>query len=139
MSNNKIIHSLLKMMNSSLIKDIYPMVDKIKITDINIDGDKRDNFMDIEIIVDSPDMDYHNMYDMDFDPHYLVDYHVRSMLPYLSIEIPNISFTVNSKDGHFIHSYGTGRGKNGRDPKFIEGDRRQNEAVQKLNKFFIKG
>lgn len=137
MSNNKIIHSLLKMMNSSLIKDIYPMVDEIKITDINIDGDKRDNFMDIEIIVDSPDMDYNNMYDMYFDPHYLVDYHVRSMLPYISLEIPNISFTVNSKDGHFIHSYGTGRGKNGRDHKFIEGGRRQNEAVQKLNKFFL--
>ena len=113
------------------------MVDEIKITDINISGDSRDNFMDIEIIVDSPNMYYDTMYDEYFDPHYLVDYHIKRMLPYLSLEIPNISFTVNTKDGRFIHSYGTGRGKNGRDHKFIEGGRRQNEAVQKLNKFFL--
>lgn len=138
MSNSKIIHSLNKMINSSLIKDIYPMVDEIKIKDIQIDGDKRDNYMDIDIIVNSPNMYYDTMYDEDFDPHWLVDHHIKEMLPYLSLEIPYVSFSVHTKDGRFIHSYESGDRK-GKRPKFFDGERRQNEAINKLNKFFLKG
>ena len=138
MSSNKKIHSLDKMINSSLIKNVYPMVDEIKIKDIQIDGDKRDNYIDIEIIVDSPNINSNNMYSEGFDPHWLVDHYIKKMLPYLSLEIPEISFTVYDKEGRFIHSYDSGY-KNGKRPKFLYGEHRQNEAVEKLNKFFLKG
>ena len=81
------------------------MVDEIKITDINIDGDKRDNFMDIEIIVDSPDMDYHNMYDMYFDPHYLVEHHIKSYFPYFDLKNIAMDFIVWGPDENIVYSW----------------------------------
>lgn len=126
------------MFNSSLIKSVYPMVDEIKIKDIQIDGDKRDNYMNIDIIVDCPDMDYVNMYCKKFDPHWLVDNHIEKLLPFVSLKVPHISFTVHNKDGKLIYFYESRHKKDER-PKFFDDRPRQNEAIGKLNKFFLKG
>jgi len=46
-----------------------------------------------------------NMYDLDFDPHYLVDHYIRGLSQYLSINIFAIFFTVHNLEGDLIHEW----------------------------------
>lgn len=107
-SNEHIINALQKMVNSSLIKEVYPMIESIDVVSLDLDN----GFMSLDIKVDSPDMTYNNMYDYDFDPHYLVDYHIKRLLPYIGVEIPYISWDVTTTDGKYVAGYESSNGKN---------------------------
>jgi len=110
MSNNNqyIINALHKLMNSSLTKEIYPMLESVDITSLDLEK----KTMSLDIKVNTLDMDYDNMYDFDFDPHYLVDYHIKRLLPYIGVEIPYISWDVITTDGKYVTGYESSNGRN---------------------------
>ena len=107
-NNQHIISALHKLINSSLTKEIYPMLESIEITGLDLDK----GMMSLEINVNTSDMTYDNMYDYDFDPHYLVDYHIKRLLPYIGVEVPYISWDVNTTDGKYVTGYESSNGRN---------------------------
>ena len=75
------IDGLNKLVNSEVIKGIYPMVDRIEISD-----DSLYFRLDIDIFLNDPDITRYNMYEMGFDPHYLIDYHLKNYFPYFNLD-----------------------------------------------------
>ena len=100
------IKGLEKIVNSSSIVDIYPMVDHI---DIRYNSDLYNprgwGGLEIDIFVNDPTITKENMYDKEFDPHYLVDYHIKQYFPYFDINKPIMSFIVWDLDGNIIISF----------------------------------
>jgi hypothetical protein len=99
--NTFIVKALTKLMNSNLIKDVYPKLDSIEIKSLNLDKGS----MSLNIVVDVPNMTYENMYDNEFDPHYLVEYHIKRLLPYVGVVIPEISWDVITTDGKYVAGF----------------------------------
>ena len=99
------IKGLEKIINSSAIMGIYPMVDHI---DVRYNGDlyapRGWGGMEFDIFVNDPTITKENMYDKEFDPHYLVDYHIKQYLPYFNIDKSVLNFIVWSPDGEIINS-----------------------------------
>lgn len=100
------VKGLEKLVNSGVIKDIYPMVDHI---DIRYNGDKYAERgwggFEIDIFVNDPTMTKENMYDKDFDPHYLVEYHIKKYFPYFDIDKMVLNFIVWGPDENIIYSW----------------------------------
>jgi len=102
------IDGLNKLVNSSVIKSIYPMVDRIG---VEYDDQGSSGFgvdlprLDIDIHLNNPDIDKDNMYDMGFDPHLLVHQHLKKYLPYFNIDKVIIDFIVWGPEGDVIGSY----------------------------------
>ena len=102
------IKGLEKLLNSSEIKKIYPMVDKIIVhyedtgaSGFGIDFDK----LDFDIILNDPSITEENMYKKGLDPHYLVDHHIANYLPYMSINKKSVDLhrvIVWNPDGEII-------------------------------------
>jgi len=103
----KLVKGLEKLINSDVIKSIYPMIDHIDIKNVKFNSNnfKSGYIINLDIVVDNPDMTEDNMYDFDFDPHYLVDHYIRSLSQYLSINIFAIFFTVHNLEGDLIHEW----------------------------------
>lgn len=119
-----IINALHKLFNSSIIKDVYPMIEDISIIDLNVE--EGDMFLNIE--VNSDNMNYDNMYDDYFDPFYLVDYHIVKLLPYVGIKLPFISWDVYRKDGKYVAGYEERKHNNRRITKIFKNDKEGNKA-----------
>lgn len=100
------VKGLEKLINSSAIKEIYPMVDHI---DIRYNSDLYNprgwGGLEVDIFVNDPTITKENMYDKEFDPHYLVDYHIKQYFPYFNINKPITSFVVWDLDGNIITSF----------------------------------
>ena len=100
------IKGLEKIVNSSVIMGIYPMVDHI---DIRYNSDLYNPIgwggLEVDIFVNDPTITKENMYDKEFDPHYLVDYHIKQYFPYFNINKPIMSFVVWDLDGNIIYSF----------------------------------
>ena len=96
-----------KLINSDIIKNIYPMIDHIDVKDFtwNLNGANSGYLIRLDIVVDSPDMTEDNMYDFEFDPHYLVDKYIKDFSKYLSIDIYAIFFTVHNLEGNLIYEW----------------------------------
>ena len=108
MIENFQIKGLEKLANSGLIKSIYPMVDyiEIKYEDTGASGFGIDfDQIDVDIHLNDPEITNGNMYDMELDPHYLIDYHVKKYLPYFDIDKVAIDFIVWGAEGDIIHSW----------------------------------
>ena len=101
MSNYK-IEALTKLLNSGLITDIYPMVKDVKVD--KLDEDELSSYMHLTIFADD-DITYDNMYKKEFDPHYMVEYHVKNLLPYVSIKTNYIGWDVYTTDGKYVAGY----------------------------------
>lgn len=99
MSNeeNYKISALTKLLNSSLITDVYPMVKEV--LGYKLDEDR--DYLYLKIIVDDY-ITYHNMYDNEFDPHYLVEYHIKRILPYVSLNITKFEWDVYTISGRYV-------------------------------------
>lgn len=101
-----LIKGLNKLVNSDIIKDVYPMIDRIVsgIYDQTSKFSYRNNkFLEFEIYLNDPEITEKNMYEKGFDPHYLVEYHIKKLLPYLGLQdITNLSFIVYGTDGESI-------------------------------------
>jgi hypothetical protein len=102
------IKGLEKLVNTSVIKDIYPMVDHIEITRENSElwrnGVNLDR-LNINIFLNDSSITKKNMYYKDFDPHYLVDGHVREYFKYFNIDKVIVDFIVWSPDGTKVDSW----------------------------------
>jgi len=102
------INGLKKLFNSSVIKSIYPMVDRIG---VEYDDQGASGFgvdlprLDIDIHLNNPDIDKENMYDMGFDPFILVNQHLKRYLPYFNIDNVIIDFIVWGPEDNVIGSF----------------------------------
>lgn len=108
MIDNFQIKGLEKIVNSSAIMDIYPMVDHIEIrhedtgaSGFGIDLDR----IDVDIFLNDSNITSDNMYDMELDPHYLIEKYLKQYFPYFDIRNVIIDFIVWSPDGEVIHSW----------------------------------
>lgn len=93
--------SLEKFLNSSFIKNIYPMVERIEITDL----DEENGTMKYDVYLDTSDIEYKTMYENNFDPHYLNDHHVKEAINFFSMKIPFRSFDVYKKNRDYLVGY----------------------------------
>jgi len=86
--NSKILD---KLMNSEIIKSVYPMVERIE-TDVEDDGDEIHPYYTIviEIFLNDDTINSNNMYQKGMDPHYLVDFYMRDLLKLVSISTRDI-------------------------------------------------
>jgi hypothetical protein len=67
---------------------------------------RGNRLLDVDIFLNDPTITEKNMYDNDFDPHYLVEYHIKNYARYLGIENKFvINFIVWGPDGDIISSW----------------------------------
>jgi hypothetical protein len=107
MMNKFQLDGLKKILNSDILKGIYPMLDNI---DVWYMGTKnRQTWREIpmyrvEIHLNDDSITTENMYEKEFDPHYLVDYHLRNYLNYLGVDKSSqlFSFNVYSPSGKLL-------------------------------------
>jgi len=60
----------------------------------------------LRIYVKDHDLTNKNMYQRGFDPHYLIDHHLKIIAPYLSIpKTQRYGFVILSPNGQLIDSY----------------------------------
>ena len=90
--------SIEKLLNK-FIPNTYPMVESIEVVDL----DKKS--MQLNITLNDEDIHLDNMYDKEFDPHYLVDYHVKKLLKYFGLTIPYISWDVYNTNGDYLFGF----------------------------------
>jgi hypothetical protein len=102
MTDNILKNRITKLLNSGLIQKIYPMVKDIKVD--SVDEDVLSSYMHLTMLVDD-DITYDNMYEKEFDPHYLVQYHVKNLLPYVSVKVDYIGWDVYTTDGKYVAGY----------------------------------
>jgi hypothetical protein len=106
MSNNEYqIKGLEKLANSGIIKDIYPMVDRIAIRDDGHETAMGNKTLSIDIFLNDENITSDNMYDMELDPHYLVEFYLKQYFPYFNIDKVAIDFIVWGPNGDIIHSW----------------------------------
>ena len=75
------IIALEKLVNSDIIKRIYPMVEKIIVEYGGKTSTGKFNSLDFNIILNDSNINRDNMYEEGFDPHYLMDYHIKNLMP----------------------------------------------------------
>jgi hypothetical protein len=81
------IKGLKKLLNSDVIKNIYPIVDKIEVHNSNKPLDVLEDTLHLNIYLNQP-IEYGDVFGNipQFDEHWMVDHHVRRLLPYLGID-----------------------------------------------------
>jgi hypothetical protein len=105
MIDNFQIKGLEKLANSGVIKDIYPMVDRISIRNDDYETERGNRRISVDIFLNNELITKENMYDMELDPHYLIDYHLKKYLPYFNIDKVFFDFIVWGPDGDIIYSW----------------------------------
>ena len=105
MINNFQIKGLEKLVNSSLIRDVYPMVDYINALYVD-QGYYKDRII-FNIYLNDESITEENMYQKNFDPHYLIDHYVRNYSKYVGIDLSDVKLDLNvrSPKGKIIHSF----------------------------------
>ena len=87
MIENTQIKGLEKLLNSDVIKNIYPIDDKIEVHNSNKPLDVLEDTLHLNIYLNQP-IEYGDVFGNipQFDEHWMVDHHVRRLLPYLGID-----------------------------------------------------
>ena len=106
MEKNTIKDAYSKLINSDIIKKVYPMVDHIDIVEFK----KLPNLstiydLSVNIFVDDIDMTVENMYDSNFDPHWLTDHYLKNIAKYLGLNIRIIRFNLYDTNGRLIKTF----------------------------------
>ena len=96
-----------KLLNSDLIKQVYPMIDNIK-TRVLWDGDEELPFYDIavKIYVNDEDMTTFNMFEKGLDPHYLIDFYMVDLLKFVNVsrrDLNQVYIRVVGPNGESIY------------------------------------
>jgi len=92
---------LTKLFNSSYVKDVYPMIDRVEVFSV----DDMDSLI-VRIFVDDPEINKDNMYRMGLDPHYLIDFHMSKFFPYLNVpKNKKVGYVVMGPDKETIDSF----------------------------------
>jgi hypothetical protein len=100
-----------RLFNSDYIKRIYPMIDKIDV-EVVWDGDEDFPFYKLYLTVNlnDPTITSDNIYEKEFDPHYLYEEHLKYLLQFLDITrntatIEQVYIKTLGPDGEEIHNY----------------------------------
>jgi hypothetical protein len=99
------IKGLEKLANSGIIKNIYPMVDHVEIRNGDIVTLRGNTLLNVDIFLNDENITSKNMYDMELDPHYLIDKYLKEYLPYFDMDKIVFDFIVWGTDGNIIHSW----------------------------------
>jgi hypothetical protein len=102
----RLIKGFEKLINSDVIKNIYPMIDHIDITGVDEHPLYVGYIMFIKIYLNDPSINKDNMYELNFDPHYLAEHHIKQFSKYLGINLVNIYFAVYGPDNNLITYWG---------------------------------
>jgi hypothetical protein len=109
MLSNQELKALNRITNSSLLKDIYPMVDSVDISYTG-EGTIRGTLVykyKVVVYLNDDSITTENMYDKKFDPFYLLFHYIsREFLYYLGIPQGNNQFYIEvySPDGSLVLS-----------------------------------
>ena len=102
MIENRQIKGLEKLLNSDIIKDIYPVIGEIEVHNSENPLDTLEDTLHLNIYLNNPEANKNNLWDkFNFDEHYLVDHHVRKLLPYLGINNDKTSIRFRIYDTNF--------------------------------------
>ena len=89
-----------KLFNSKLVKNVYPMLDRIEIDNVNF---KRiPPQITLNIFLNDPTITKENMYRKEFDPHYLVDHYLKHLLKHVELSDIYLTFKLFGPDGDLI-------------------------------------
>jgi hypothetical protein len=97
-----LVKSFTKLLNSGLIKSIYPMVDHITITKFKENPNFIAYDMNIDIYLNDSTITKQNMYQKEFDPHYLAEKYVKNLANYLGTQIIRVGFKLFGPDGELL-------------------------------------
>ena len=100
--DKRLVKGFEKLINSDVIKNIYPMIDHIDITSVDEHPLYVGYVMFIKIYLNDPSINKDNMYELNFDPHYLVEHHIKQFSKYLGLDLPTINFAVYDSDNKLI-------------------------------------
>lgn len=99
------IKGLQKLANSGVIMSIYPMVDHIEIRSVELSPRDRYDRLEVDIHLNDENITKDDMYDSDFDPHYLIDHWLVQYLPYFDMDKVIFDFIVWGPNGDIIYSW----------------------------------
>lgn len=102
----KLIKGFEKLINSDVIKNIYPMIDHIDITSVDEHPLYVGDILSIKIYLNDPSINEDNMYELNFDPHWLTEHHIKEFSKYLGLDLVNINFAVYGPDNNLITYWG---------------------------------
>lgn len=102
MIENTQIKGLEKLLNSDVIKNIYPIVDKIEVHNSNKPLDVLEDTLHLNIYLNKPIEHGDDLWDkFNFDEYWMVDHHIRKLLPYLGIDNDKTSIRFSVYDTNF--------------------------------------
>ena len=106
MVTNTIKNAYLKLINSDMIKNVYPIVDHIDIVEFRKLPLLSIYDLSVNIFVNDTDMTVENMYDSNFDPHWLTDHYLKNIAKYIGLSIRFIRFNLYDTNGRLIKTLG---------------------------------
>lgn len=94
--------SLQKLINSDIIKNIYPVIGNIDVHYYESESSIIRDYLILDIYLNNPDANKDNMWDeFKLDQHYLIDHHIRKLLPYIGIDNNQTGFRYRIYDTDF--------------------------------------
>ncbi len=75
-----------------MVKNIYPMIDHIDIISVEEHPLYVGYIMSIKIYLNDPSINEDNMYELNFDPHYLAEYYIKKYSKYFGLDLVNVTF-----------------------------------------------
>ena len=102
----KLVKGFEKLINSDMVKNIYPMIDHIDIISVEEHPLYVGYIMSIKIYLNDPSIDEDNMYELNFDPHYLAEYYIKKYSKYFGLDLVNVTFAVYGPDNNLITYWG---------------------------------
>jgi hypothetical protein len=101
MINDSQIKGLEKLINSDVIKGIYPIISEIEVHNTENPFDYLDGTLHLNIYLKEPIEHGDDLWDKyQFDEHWMVDHHIRKLLPYLGIDNNKTSIRFNIYDAN---------------------------------------
>lgn len=104
MIQDNIIRGLTKLINSDVIGNIYPIIGEIVVSSSTL---KNLDVLHLDIYLNDPEANEENLWDkFQFDQHWLIDHHIRKLLPYLGInnDTTLIRYTIYNTDFEMLET-----------------------------------
>jgi hypothetical protein len=99
MINDSQIKGLEKLVNSDVIKSVYPIVGEIEVHNSDNPFEYLEDTLHLNIYLNDPDANKNNLWKkFNFDEHWMVDHHIRRLLPYLGIDNDKTSIRFSVYD-----------------------------------------
>jgi hypothetical protein len=96
------IKGLEKLVNSDIIKNIYPVIGKIDVRYFERKHWMINDYLIFDIYLNDPEANKDNYWGkFQLDQYYLIDHHIRKLLPYIGINNDNTGFRYRMYDTDF--------------------------------------